>query len=345
MKKLFALFLTLIMTFSLVACGQKEPLPSDESGSDSSNQKPIEIKVCTIDPASKTTSIILQEMIDEIREKTDGIIDMQLYTDGQMMVREEGVEAVISDANVIVVSQPSYLSSYVPVMGAFSAPYIFPNYETTMAFYNGEYFDGIKKDCADAGIHIICADALTGFRDIIATTPVKCVDDVRKLSIRIAGLDGLMMLWDNMKANYTVIPFGDVFNALQTGAIQGYENTSDSIVLSKMYEAADLYYCKTAHLLDGYYLICGEGFWQSIPAEYQSIINEILGNWGKRVTEELKSFQDECFAQFDELGVPIIESEEIDLDDFRSYADPIINAIDGGAEVKAEIDRIASELQ
>ena len=343
MKKLFAICLSLCMVLSLCACGSK---PAEDSSTDgdttTTDQKPIEIKLCAIDPADQNTNDYLRDCIAEITERTNGMVDVQLYTDGQMLVYAEGVEAVMSNANVIVVSQPSYLSDYFPVMSVFGSPYVFPNREVAMKFYASDYFANVKQQAEDGGVHIICADALTGFRSMITTKPVTCVDDLRKLNLRIAGLDGLIQLFENMGCAYQVFPFGECFNALQTGAIDGLENTPTGINVGKFYEAASpLYYDLTNHILDGYFLITGHDFWQSIPEEYRTVLDEVLGGWGKTVTTNLEAAESDLFDEMKSNGVEVIEIP--DLSEFKSYAEPIVKGMEGGEDVLAEIARIEAE--
>lgn len=352
MKKLLSILLSVTMLLTLSACGSKEPEPvaSQPSAEASTSQteatkldKPIEIKLCAIDPAEQNTNNYLRECIDEIYERTDGMIDIQLYTDGQMLVYAEGVEAVMSNANVIVVSQSSYLSDYFPVMAVFGAPYVFPSREVATEFYNGEYFADIKQEAEDGGVHIICADALTGFRSMITTSPVTTVADLQKLNLRIAGLDGLIQLFENMNCAYQVFPFGECFNALQTGAIDGLENTPTGINTGNFYDAASpLYYCLTNHILDGYFLIAGQEFWMSIPEEYRTIIDEVLGGWGKTVTEGLAEEETALFDLMKSKGVEVIEIE--DLSEFRGYAEEIVKNMEGGAGVLEEIAKIEASI-
>jgi len=343
MKKLLSILLSVCMILSLAACGSKESTSTEKEPEQTpAVEKPIEIKLCAIDPADQNTNDYLRDCIAEISERTNGMIDIQLYTDGQMLVYAEGVEAVMSNANVIVVSQSSYLSDYFPVMSVFGAPYVFPSREVAMKFYDSDYFAQIKQEAEDGGVHIICADALTGFRSMITTEPVTTVDELRKLNLRIAGLDGLIALFENMECGYQVFPFGECFNALQTGAIDGLENTPTGINIGNFHEAASpLYYDLTNHILDGYFLITGHDFWMSIPEEYRTILDEVLGGWGKTVTANLEAAETELFDQMKANGVQVIEIE--DLSEFKGYAEPIVKAMEGGEGVLNEIARIEAE--
>lgn len=353
MKRMLALSLVLAMVLLLCACGSNAPaatategpaenVEAAEAANTSAGEK-VTIKLCAIDPAEQNTNDVLRECIKEISERTNGMVDIQLYTDGQMLVYAEGVEAVMSDANVIVVSQSSYLSDYLPFMSVFGSPYVFPSREVAAAFYNSDFFAGLAQEAEDAGVHIICADSLTGFRSMITKVPVKTVDDLRKLNVRIAGLDGLIKLFENMDCNYQVFPFGECFNALQTGAIDGLENTPTGINSGHFYDAVNpLYYDLTNHIMDGYFLITGTGFWNSIPEEYRDVIQDVLGQWGTKTTALLAEQEAELFELMEENGTVIVEIE--DLSEFREYAEPIVKEMDRGEEILAEIARIEAEL-
>lgn len=351
MRKIVALALALAMAMSISACGNSEtPEASgnanpgtEQSSTEEKKGDPIKIKLCAIDPAEQRTNLDLQTCIDEIYERTDGMIDIQLYTDGQMLVYAEGIEAVMSNANVISVSPSSYLSDYFPIMSVFTTPYVFPSREVAMEFYNGEYFQKLKEECEAGGVHIICADALTGFRSMIATTPIQSVDDLRKLNMRITTMDGLVKLFENMGCNYQVFPFSECFNALQTGAIDGLENTPTGVIVGHFSDAVSpLYYSLTNHIMDGYCLMVGQEFWMSIPEEYRVIIDEVLGGWGKMTTANIVEDEKVLFDQMEASGIKVLEVE--DLSEFRAYGAEVVAGIEGGDEVLAEIAKIEASL-
>ena len=57
------------------------------------------------------------------------MVDIQVYPDGQMLVYQEGVEALMSNANLIMNASASYFSDYVPVMGTVLSPYLYDSRE------------------------------------------------------------------------------------------------------------------------------------------------------------------------------------------------------------------------
>ena len=350
MKKIVALLLAAVMVFALCACGQQTTdstkAPAAENTETADKGKPIEIKLTTTDPSNAVTVIDLIACCDEIRERTDGMVDIQVYADGQMLVYAEGVEAIMSNANLIMIGSPTYFVDYVPVMNSVVAPYLVPSREVAAEFFKGDVWAGIAAECEEAGFHVICQDGLIGYRSVIANAPVKSLDDMSKLRLRIPATDIMIKLFDALGCNYQTMAFSDVFNACQTGALDGLEGVPLTITSNSLWDAIDpLYYSLTNHTLDCYGLYVGMDFWMSIPEEYRDIIQEVLGNWGTVTTQHcVENEENVVYAECREHGVEIVELTPEELQEFRDAAEPIILSLERGDELLAEVQRIEAEL-
>lgn len=125
MKRTLSLLMTCAMLMGLLAgCGRD---PNSSSGTaapggsastsagGSTLTEKREIKEVT---TLSSTDPAVQAMVranDRIREATDGMIDIQMYADGQILTGAEGVEAMRAGAAVFVWNDPSTLSNYVPI--------------------------------------------------------------------------------------------------------------------------------------------------------------------------------------------------------------------------------------
>lgn len=357
MKKLLSLILALAMVFALCACGAKEEAPAaaapaekapaaEAPVAESPAQKPIEIKLTTTDPAGAVTTLDLIACCDEIRERTNGMVDIQVYPDGQMLVYAEGVEAIMSNANLIMIGSPTYFVDYVPVMNTIVAPYLFPNREVAAEFFKSETWEGIAQECEDAGFHVICQDGLIGYRSVIANAPVTSLEEMSKLSLRIPATDIMIKLFEALGCNYQTLAFSDVFNACQTGALDGLEGVPLTITSNSLWDAIDpLYYSLTNHNLDCYGLYVGTGFWESIPQEYRDIIQEVLGSWGSVTTAHcVENENNVVYAECADHGVEIVELTPEQLGEFRAAAEPIILTLERGEELLNAVKEIEANM-
>lgn len=362
MKKLVALLICLTLMLSLAACGgQAAPAattapasensgsdaPAESASSDTPAQQPIEIMLTTTDPTGCPTVLDLEKCAEEIYEKTDGMINIHVYPDGQMLVYAEGVEAMMSNANLFLVATPSYLVDYVPVMSTLVSPYLFSSRDVAAAFFDSEYFDGIEAECEEAGFHVICNDGLIGYRSVCANAPVQSVADVQKLALRISSGDVMVKLFTELKCNYTVMSFSDVFNALQTGAIDGLECVPLTITANSLYDAmSPMYYSRTNHILDCYGIYAGIDFWNSIPEQYREIIQEVLGNWGKIATADTVAQEEtEIYPAYEAHGVSVIDLSDEAMAEFREIGESIIYEQERGEEVLAAVAEIEASLK
>ena len=308
--------------------------------------KPMQIKLTTTDPSNCPTTNALEACCKEIYERTDGMIDIQLYADGQMLVYAEGVEAVMANASLFLVATPSYLVDYVPVLSTLVSPYLFSSREVAAAFFESDYFQGIKQECIDAGFRCICCDGLIGYRSVYADAPVNSIADLQKLSLRISSGDVFVKLFNNLGCNYQVMSFSNVFNALQTKAIDGLECVPLTVTANSLYDArTPMYYSTTNHILDCYGIWVGEEFWETIPEEYQAIIQEVLGNWGKVATAAcVEQEETEIYPAYAEHDVFVNELTTEQLAEFRAVGEGVVREQVRGEEVLAAVKAVEESL-
>ena len=349
MKKIIALLLCLVMVLSVAACGAQTPAKTEATepaAPSTAAAKPIEIKLTTTDPTGCPTVNALEDCAKEIYERTDGMVDIQVYADGQMLVYAEGVEAMMSNANLILVATPSYLVDYVPVLSTLVSPYLFSSREVAAAFFESDYFGRIRKECVDAGFYCLCSDALIGYRSVYASHPVHSVEDLRKLGLRISSGDVFVKLFSDMGCNYTVMSFSDVFNSLQTGAIDGLECVPLTVTANSLYDAkSPMYYSTTNHILDCYGMWAGIEFWNSIPEEYRAIIDEVLGNWGKVATAAcVEQEETVIYPAYKEHGVTVVELTDEELAEFRTYGEAVVRDQVRGDEVLAAVKAVEDAM-
>lgn len=333
MKKMYSLLLTAAVATAAFSC----PVMAE--------QDPIEIKLTTTDPSTAVTVEDMQAAAQNIYDRTDGMVDIQVYADGQMLVYAEGVEALMSNANLIMCTSGSFFVDYVPELNTVLAPYLFDTREIAAEFFESDYWDTVVDKCIEKGFYPISNNGLIGYRSVIAGSPVNSLEDMQKMDLRIPSSDVMIKLFEKLGVNYQTLAFADTFSACQTGMIDGLEGVPLTITANSLWDCLDpLYYSQTNHMLDVYGMYVGYDFWMSIPEEYRTIIEEELTAWGVQATADCVSQeQNEIKAQYDEHGVEIVEIE--DLSEFKAVGEELIKEMEGGEEILAEVNRIAAEME
>ena len=216
------------------------------------------------------------ERFKQLAEKyTGGKVKVEIYPNSQLYKDREEIEALQSGA--VQMLAPS-LSKFGP-MGArefelFDLPYLFPNQETLHRVMDGEVGNKLFAKLASKGV-----TGLTfwdnGFKQMSSNRPMHKVADFSGLKMRIQSSKVLAAQMKALGANPQVMAFSEVYTALQQGVVDGTENPVSNFYTQKMHEVQQ-HMTMSNHGYLGYAVIVNKAFWESLPAEIRSELNQAM---------------------------------------------------------------------
>ena len=201
-----------------------------------------------------------------------------------------------------------------------SLPYIYSSYEDADAKFDGEAGLQLKEILEGLNLHCF-GIAENGFRQITnSRRPIKSVDDLAGLKIRVAGSNLLMQAYRAWGANATNMNWSETYTSLQQNTVEGQENPLPSIASASVQSVQ-----KYISLWNAYYdclFFCMNGdVYNSLSDEQKRIVDE---NARKAVDYERAINRYECeelIKDWKENNViSVIETEEIDTKSFRKAA-------------------------
>lgn len=201
-----------------------------------------------------------------------------------------------------------------------SLPYIYSSYEDADAKFDGEAGLQLKEILEGLNLHCF-GIAENGFRQITnSRRPIKSVDDLAGLKIRVAGSNLLMQAYRAWGANATNMNWSETYTSLQQNTVEGQENPLPSIASASVQSVQ-----KYISLWNAYYdclFFCMNGdVYNSLSDEQKRIVDE---NAQKAVDYERAINRYECeelIKDWKENNViSVIETEEIDTESFRKAA-------------------------
>ena len=201
-----------------------------------------------------------------------------------------------------------------------SLPYIYDSYEDADAKFDGEAGLQLKEILEGLNLHCF-GIAENGFRQITnSRRPIKSVDDLAGLKIRVAGSNLLMQAYRVWGANATNMNWSETYTSLQQNTVEGQENPLPSIASASVQSVQ-----KYISLWNAYYdclFFCMNGdVYNSLSDEQKRIVDE---NAQKAVDYERAINRYECeelIKDWKENNViSVIETEEIDTESFRKAA-------------------------
>ncbi len=212
----------------------------------------------------------------ELAEKyTNGKVKVEVYPNSQLYKDKEEVEAL--QLGAVQMLAPS-LAKFGP-LGAkefevFDLPYIFADRAALRKVTEGEIGKSLLKKLESKGI-LGLAYWDNGFKIMSANKPLKNTDDFLGLKMRIQSSKVLEAQMKALGALPQVMAFSEVYQALQTGVVDGTENPPSNMYTQKMYEVQSNS-TLSRHGYLGYAVIVNKAFWDGLPPDIRASLEKAM---------------------------------------------------------------------
>lgn len=238
-------------------------------------QAPIVIKFSHV-VATDTPKGQAAERFKQLAEKaTNGKVKVELYPNSQLYKDKEELEALqLGAVQMLAPSLAKFGPLGVKEFEAFDLPYIFP---TKTALYNvteGEIGKSLLKKLEPKGITGL-AYWDNGFKVMSANKPLHNPADFKGLKMRIQSSKVLDAQMRALGANPQVLAFSEVYQALQTGVVDGTENPPSNMYTQKMHEVQK-HVTVSNHGYLGYAVIVNKKFWDGLPPEIRAQLEKAM---------------------------------------------------------------------
>ena len=223
-------------------------------------------------PDTHPLSAAARATTDQIREETDGRVDIKVFSNSQLGNDQDMLSQLRAGALEFQLLSPLILATLVPMASINGVGFAFKDYDTVWAAMDGELGALVRAAIGKVGLHVFDKIWDNGYRQITSSThPIATPDDLKHFKIRIpAG-----PLWTSMFQAFGAAPaninFSETYSALQTHLVEGQENPLGLIATAKLYEVQK--FCSlTSHMWDGYWPLANGAVWQKLSPELQEIV-------------------------------------------------------------------------
>lgn len=266
-------------------------------------------------------------------KSTGGEYTVELYPNGTLGDAASTLEQM--QLGTIQGSTPAdgALSAFAPDIQAFSIPYLFS--EVTVAYdvldgsFGQELFEKIAED---SGLRIIASYDNGGFRHFTnSKKEIKSAADMEGLNIRVQDSPVYLKLVESLGASATPVAFLELYSALQTGVVDGQENSAVTTLGASLDEVQQ--YCiLDGHLLGLAFLTISEDWYQSLDEETQKKV-DLAGKQASIAARGTCRFAEAlAIDTLSEKGVQVYSPSAEELESFKVAQEPVIEYL------KNEID-------
>ena len=208
-------------------------------------------------------------------EYTKGRVKVEVYANSTLYKDKEELEALTLGA--VQMLAPS-LAKFGPLgvreFEAFDLPFIFDGYEDLHKVTQGPVGRQILDKLEPKGIRGL-AYWDNGFKSFSANTPIRKPEDMKGKKFRIQSskvLDAQMRALASLPQQ---MAFSEVYQALQTGVVDGTENPHSNMYTQKMHEVQK-HLTVTDHGYLGYAVIANKKFWDGLPADVRGQLEQAM---------------------------------------------------------------------
>ena len=209
---------------------------------------------------------------DEVKALTNGKVEVKVFPNdalGKEMDLINGMQLGTADMTITGES----LQNWAPKAALLAIPYAFKNIAEMDKEVNGPLGEEIKKEVIERAKVVPLAYFARGARYLTSNKPIKSVDDVKGLRMRVPNVPVFMQFWRGVGAQPTPMAFGEVFTSLQTGVIEAQENPLALIKSASFYEVQK-FVNRTEHVRSWIYLAIGEKSFNKLNAEQKAAVQE-----------------------------------------------------------------------
>jgi C4-dicarboxylate-binding protein DctP len=216
------------------------------------------------------------ERFKELAEKyTNGKVKVEIYPNSTLYKDKEELEALqLGAVQMLAPSNSKFGPVGVKEFEVFDLPYILPNLEALRKVTEGPIGKRLLKLLDSKGMTGL-AYWDNGFKEMSANKPLRMPADYKGLKFRIQSSKVLEAQFRLLGATPQVMAFSEVYQALQTGVVDGQENTPSNMYTQKMHEVQK-YTTVTNHGYIGYVVVVNKAFWNGLPADVRGQLEKAM---------------------------------------------------------------------
>lgn len=208
-------------------------------------------------------------------QKLPGKVQVQVFPSSQLFGDAKELEALLLGDVQFIAPSLSKFDRYTKKIQVFDLPFLFDDLAAVDRFQGSAAGQGLLKSMTNRGL-LGLAYWHNGMKQL-STGKDKLVrpEDVKGLKFRIQASDVLEAQFRALGANPQKMAFAEVYQALQTGVVDGQENTWSNIYSQKFHEVQKTI-AETNHGLIDYMVVTNSKWWDGLPADVRKGLSEAM---------------------------------------------------------------------
>jgi tripartite ATP-independent transporter DctP family solute receptor len=295
----------LVLATSLLLLGTGCANTGPANSSMATRENPLVISLPHNMSETHTVHIALQGFADEVYERTDGRIKINIYPNAQLGSENEVAEQLMAGVVQMTKVSAPVLATYDPGYNTFGLPFLFDNEESYYKVMDSPQMQDFFLS-SEPNKFVGITYFTSGQRSFYTkNTPIRTPEDLKGMKIRVQDMRSQTEMVKDLGGTPVAMAYGDVYTALQTGIIDGTENNETALTTGKHGEVCK-YYSYTEHTMIPDMLVMSAKTWGQLSDPDRQIVLEAARNatqahkaaWAEAVEQAKQEAEDDMGVQF-----------------------------------------------
>ena len=285
--------------------------------------QPIRIRFAHSLSTTEPAHLAAEFFAKNVAQRTGDKVQIQVFPGEQLGPGKEVNEMIRQGANVMNITDPGYMSDFVPDVGVLNGPYLISDPNEYAKLLASDWFKSVEKKLEAAGFKLIMANGFFGQRHLISDKPVRRPEDIAGMTVRVPPNTMWVETFKAMGARPTTVQWSEVYNALQQNVVAGAEAPLGSLWGSKLHETRKVI-SMTGHFTAFVMWPMNLGYFGKLPADVQKVLLEEGKKAGDEMTRLTLELQNDYITKFKAAGVTFVT--DVDRAAFQKATAPVYKA-------------------
>jgi tripartite ATP-independent transporter DctP family solute receptor len=278
------------------------------------------LKVSDVHPLGYPTVEALVRMGNKLEKATNGRLTFQMFPAMQLGGEKEMIEQAQVGALQIARISVGPMGPVVDELNVFNMPFVFRDEAHMRKVIDGPIGKEMLDKLTASSARLVALGWMdAGTRNVYAKKPVTKPADLKGMKIRMMGNPLFVDTMNAMGGNGISMGFGELFQALQTGVVDGAENNPPTIVTHKHHEVAKVY-SLTGHLIIPEIFVFSKVSWDKLSKADQDLILKL----SREAQLEQRGLWDKMTKESEEkLKAAGMQFVKVDKDAFYKATQPV----------------------
>ena len=229
-------------------------------------------------------ALLFKKLVDE---RLAGKVKVEVYPNSQLFGDAKEMEAMLLGDVQLIAPSLSKFEKFTKKMQVFDLPFMFDDIAAVDRFQKGPIGKVMLKSMVDKG-YLGLGFWHNGMKQVSANKPLRNPEDAKGVKFRIQPSTVLEEQFKAVGANPQKMAFAEVYQALQTGVVDGQENTWSNIYTQKFFEVQK-YITESNHGVVDYMVVTNSKFWAGLPADIRTQLEKIMDEVTEHVNKVAES--------------------------------------------------------